>query len=194
MFDAMRRGGLWCLMMATLAGCAVPFQADRAVEGRTLTLYQGAYGADGRPLRLIEQERRHMQDLWFSPEGPKKNQPLWSSLHYSARHDDGRVVALPFLDRNSAGFASGQMTVHALPGTNQFVAYGKIHRAIDMLKSDNQLPIFVRVFSLEKLVYETELVAQDGQVTFIAAVPALRFRSADGWKRVLLTERRIVAE
>lgn len=194
MINAMRRRGVLGLMAAGLAGCAVPFQADRVVEGRALTLYQGAYGPDGRTLRLIEQERRHMRDLWFSPEGPKKNQPLWSSLHYQARYEDGKVVALPFLDRNSAGFASGQMTVHALPGGRKFVAHGKIYRTLDSFKSDNDRPMFVRVFTLEKLIYETELVAVDGKLVFLDTVPALRFHSADGWKRVLLEEKRIVAE
>lgn len=187
------RCGALCLMAATLAGCAVPF-TGRAVEGRALMLYKGPYGPDGRTLMLIEQEHRQVHDLWFSPEGPKKNQPLWSSLHYKARHEDGKEVALPFLDRNSAGFASGQMTVHALPGGSKFVAYGRIYRTLDSFKSNNDHPIYVRVFSLEKLVYETEIVAVDGKPVFLAAVPALRFHSADGWKRVLLEEQRIVAE
>jgi len=187
------RCGALCLMAATLASCAVPF-TEREVEGQALMLYKGPYGPDGRTLVLIEQERRHLHDLWFSPEGPRKNHPLWSSLHYSARHDDGKLVALPFLDRNSAGFASGQMTVRALPGASKFVACGRIYRTLDSLKSDNDRPIFVRVFSLEKLVYETEIVALDGKAVFLEAVPALRFHSADGWKRVLLEEKRIVAE
>ena len=190
----MARCGALCLTAATLVSCTVPFQPDRVVEGRALTLYKGPYGPDVRTLTLIEQERRHMHDLWFSPEGPKKNQPLWSSLHYKARHENGKEVALPFLDRNSAGFASGQMTVHALPGASKFVAYGRIYRTVDSFKSDNDRPLFVRVFSLEKLVYETEIVAVDGKVVFVEAVPALRFHGADGWKRVLLEENRIVAE
>jgi len=187
------RCGALCLMAVTLASCAVPF-TGRAVEGRALTLYKGPYGSDGHTLMLIEQERRQVHDLWFSPEGPKKNQPLWSSLHYKARHEDGKEVVLPFLDRNSAGFASGQMTVHALPGGSKFVAHGKIYRTLDSFKSNNERPMFVRVFSLEKMLYETEIVALDGKVIFLEAVPALRFHSADGWKRVLLEENRIVAE